>query len=116
MVEVGEGASAMGSCDLESFARLPGDIAESSVPEVGEDTVGLLVVDGDEEIDLVVHVRVGREKVLPAVVIEIEKAVAPAALRRRQRAEPAGVSRLLEHAISGVLQQRGGLAGEAGED
>src|SRR5438094_78527 len=60
-------------------------VAERAVSKIHEETVGLFVVRGSKKINQVVDVGVGREQVLPLVIVEIEEAVAPAAARRGER-------------------------------
>src|SRR5260370_41901152 len=67
-VEIGEGGAAMGLHQGEAgFGRY---ILEYAT-RIGEHAVGFLVHGRFERLDTVIHVRVGGEEVLPAIVVEI---------------------------------------------
>ncbi len=96
-------------------AGLGRGILERAVTQAAEDAVGLPVRIVLELLDLVVHVRVGGEDVLPPVVVEVEEAVPPPAARRHQPAEPAGMRDVLEEALPHVPVQREALPRERGD-
>ena len=69
-VEVGHAAAAMG-CNRAREAGGRRHVAKPAAAIVEEEAVGLLEVDRFEVADPVVDVRVGREDVLPAVVVDV---------------------------------------------
>src|SRR5262252_4915840 len=102
VVKIGKGASPV--CARKIKASFDRYIAERSVPEIGEETVGLLVVRGSKKIDQVVHIGICGEQVLPAIIVEIEETVAPAAARGGERGKPALVGHLLKGTFAEVLK------------
>ena len=83
VIKVRKGAAAVRTRKIK--ARFQRNVAERAVSKIREETVGLFVVRGSKKINQVVDVGVGREQVFPAVIVEIEEAVAPAAARRGER-------------------------------
>ena len=86
-IEIGERGAAMRLHQRE--ARFGGDVLKYA-SRVGEHAVGFLVHRRLEHLDPVVHVRVGGEQVLPAVVVEIEQAELPSRCAARS-ADPGGI-------------------------
>src|ERR1043166_1090230 len=76
-IEIGERA-ASGRAG-ENKAGIFRNVLKRSITYVGEQAVGLLVVGGLKLVDQIVHVGIGGKQILPSIVIEVEKTVAPAA-------------------------------------
>ncbi len=79
VVNVPERDTAMGGFDLEIRAARLAGVLELPISKTAEDRVGFPVVaHGDEFTDVVENVGAGDEQIFPAVVVEVEDAVAPA--------------------------------------
>jgi hypothetical protein len=90
----------------------PGEVLEAAVAEVAEDSVRLAVAVGLEAVDRVVDVRVGREEVLEAVVVQVDERVAPAAARLDRGGQPRAIAHVLELALAEVAEERKAFARE----
>src|SRR5580704_4100396 len=105
--DVSEGRAAMGAGNLEGRAGVGTGIFELAVAEVAKDGVGLGVgLGGDGLLDVIHHVGAGDEEVLPAIVVEVVGAVAPAGHAIGESAEAAGDVRIDEGAAALVDVER----------
>src|SRR5207302_3080649 len=103
VVKIRKSAAAVRACKIK--ARFQRNVAERTVSKIREKTVGLFVVGGPKKINQVVDVRISREQVLPAVIVEIEEAIAPATARRGECREPTLVRRVLKRTFGQILKQ-----------
>src|SRR5207247_753790 len=113
-IEIGNAASAM-RCRGSREAGFGRGVAEVSMTVVDEKAVGLFPRDGFEIADAIVHMRVGGEDVLPAIVVDVCDDRAPA---RRLHGQPRQSRRLRgldERAAPVVAKERERLTGERGE-
>ena len=89
-----------------------GNVLKGAVAPVQEDSVVLLVLGRLEPLDAIVDVRVGSEKVLPAVIVEIEHADSPSAVLSALDRHAARVGRILEQSRPCIPNKRKGFAGQ----
>src|SRR5262249_10354050 len=62
------------------------------------------------------YVTLRHEKILPAVVVVVEKASAPAGIRKRRASHAGGAGDVREDAASAVLKQHVALIGKIGHE
>jgi hypothetical protein len=112
VVEVGERRTTTGFGNRYRRSELLRDIGEASVLEVPVDDFALLVARfGLEAINFRIDMSVDEKEIEPAVVVEIDKADAPAEPPRVE-ADAAGKRTILTGALAGVGVERRGVAGE----
>ena len=78
IIEVSKGHAAVSRLDLKIWSGRGTDVLKLGVAEVSEDGIRFRVAARwDEFADVVHHVGPGDKQVLPAIVVEVEHAVAP---------------------------------------
>ena len=112
-VEIGDAASPMRRYGIGKTG-CGGRVPESPMAVVDEEAVGLLPVDGFEVADPRVHMRVGREDVLPSIVVEVRDDRAPARRLHRQPRQTARLRGLDERAAAVVAKERERFSCEGG--
>src|SRR5216684_6417043 len=115
-VEVAEGAAARGHGHGDAGAGVVRNVGEAAVAEIFIEQLALRVAGfGLELLDFRVDVAVANENVGPAVVVEIEKAAAPAEILG-VFAEAGLVGGIFEIGATEIAVERRSVAGEIGFD
>src|SRR5258708_16311457 len=101
-VEIPKSGSAVRSWRLKTGAG----VLECLITLIHEDTVRIFVMARLEQLNAIVDVRIRAEQVLPAIVVEIEQAVAPAAQIPAQSGHAARIGGVHERTFPLVAEQR----------
>src|SRR2546427_7138304 len=106
VVEVGEGGATVRARRLEVGTGGGGHVLERPVAEAHENAVRLAVMVHGKPFDVVGDVRIRREHVLPAVVVQVDEAHAPAAAPGARETNAARISFVAKGALALVAGQR----------
>src|SRR2546422_6084786 len=97
---------------LELTPGFPGYVLEDPIASAGENAVRQLVLGGLEQLHGVVDVPIRREQVLPAIVIQIEQAGTPPAVRQAECIKLAAVAPTAKSDLRSIAKKRERLSGE----